>query len=277
MRFASFVLALVVTRRSPRSWPARCRAQKTLACEVHRASTSSRSARRRTANGEEQVNMKVREVMQRNVTTIGEGDSLGLARQVMLWAGLRHLPVVSRSDDQVVGMLGEHDLLRALAQSANGAEALACPVRDFAVSPVEHIGPDAELVVAAAALAAKKLGCLLVLENGQLLGMLTGGDVLAVLTQVPLAAPAAAGGARGQVAVHAIMYPEPIAVRAHETLLATAARMAKRGVRHACVVDEADRLLGIISDRFDECSVIRNARSFRTTFPNICIGSRSAT
>jgi CBS domain-containing protein len=32
-------------------------------------------------------------------------------------------------------------------------------------------------------------------------------------------------------------------------LIAAAARMAQRGVRHACVVDGAGRVIGIISDR----------------------------
>jgi len=195
------------------------------------------------------VEIKVREIMHRQVTTVGEDENLGLARQIMLWSGLRHLPVVGRPDSPVVGMLGERELLRALAGSVDSAEALGRPVRDFALAPVDPIGPDATIAEAAAALATSKVGCLLVLEQRQLVGTLMTADVLAVLAPTPSTGPAAARGAAGEVRVSAIMHPDPIAVRAHDTLLATAARMAKIGVRHACVVDDAGGLLGIISDR----------------------------
>lgn len=195
--------------------------------------------------------MKVRDIMQQDVTTVCEDDSLGLARQLMLWAGIRHLPTIGRADGRVVGLLGERDLLRALAGGVAGHEALSRNVRDFAIAEVETITPDADLADAAAMMVAKKLSCLVVLEAGELVGILTSADVLGGLAQNPLASagPAAVPAPPGEASVAAIMYPEPIAVSSDESLLATAARMAKRNVRHACVVDDTGKLLGIVSDR----------------------------
>ena len=47
----------------------------------------------------------VRELMTRNVRTVGEEDDLGLALQIMLWGGVRHLPVLRSR--RLVGMLSD--------------------------------------------------------------------------------------------------------------------------------------------------------------------------
>lgn len=82
--------------------------------------------------------MKVREIMQCKVTVIGEDETLGLASQLMLWNDIRQLPVLRPMDGKLAGMLSERDVLRA-QQSATPAEAAKRQVRDFMISPVDHI------------------------------------------------------------------------------------------------------------------------------------------
>jgi predicted transcriptional regulator len=72
--------------------------------------------------------MRVRDAMQRHVTTVHQQDSLGLAQQLMRWSELRELPVADQRE-RVVGVISEHDLLRAL--TAFPADALKHTVDEF--------------------------------------------------------------------------------------------------------------------------------------------------
>jgi len=121
-------------------------------------------------------------------------------------------------------------------------------VHEFMHVPIEHVRPDADLAGAAAHMSRERLDCLPVSEGETLVGMLSVSDALNALAAQPRAA---SHGTAPDAAppVSAIMHPEPMAVPPRATLLATAARMAERGVRHACVVDENRCVIGIVSDR----------------------------
>ncbi len=58
--------------------------------------------------------MKVIDVMGRDVTTVGEQDTLGVAHRSMLRHGIRHLPVVRVG--RLVGLLSERNLLAHLSK-----------------------------------------------------------------------------------------------------------------------------------------------------------------
>jgi CBS domain-containing membrane protein len=194
------------------------------------------------------VPMRVRDIMQRHVTVVSEDDSLSLAQQLMRWSDFRHLPVVQPVSRVILGLLSERDVLRALASSGNTAETLAKPVREFMSKPVESISQDAELSEAAARMTTHRFGCLPVVERGLVHGMLSVSDVLSALAQCPLPARTREP-AVNDPPVTDVMYPEPITVPPHAMLVPTAATMAQRGVRHACVVDGVGRVIGVISDR----------------------------
>lgn len=186
---------------------------------------------------------KVRDVMQRAVTLIYEADSAALAHQLMLWNGVRHLPVLRRADDKPVGMITERDVLRAL-HAGDGLESTA--VRDIMSAPVDHVHPNENVADAAADLITKQIGCLPVVDAGTVVGVVTAADLLEVLAQYPAKRRVAENDSES---VASVMYPEPIAVHADDRLIQLAQRMAQRGVRHACVVDGTGVLVGIVSDR----------------------------
>jgi CBS domain-containing protein len=188
--------------------------------------------------------------MQKHVTTISEDDSLALAQQLMLWSGIRHLPVRRKPDGRVIGIISERDVLRSYRQLGAEPESFGRPVSEFMSSPAEHIHPDAELADAAADMATKKLGCLPVIELGALVGIITVNDVLGSLAHYPADYRKAQRTTPEQGAsIASIMYPEPIAMHADDHVVALAARLAQAGVRHACVVDGEGCVTGIVSDR----------------------------
>jgi CBS domain-containing protein len=192
--------------------------------------------------------------MQRTVITVAEDESLGRALQLMLWNDVRHLPV-QRDDGRITGVISERDVLRA-HQAWPDQNVLSRPVGEFMSAAVHLVRPDAPLADAAADLNAHELGCLPVIDAGVLVGLITVEDVLAVVAQVPLR-PSVEGA---HDAVRTMMSPTPLAAHADDRVITTAAKMVRAGVRHVCVVDGEERVIGILSDR-DVRQVIGDPRS----------------
>jgi CBS domain-containing protein len=184
------------------------------------------------------------------VTTIAEDESLGRAQQMMLWSGIRHLPVRRKPDGRVIGVISERDVLRSYKQLRAEPDGFNRPVSEFMTHPAEHIHPDAEAADAAADMATRKIGCLPVIEVGALVGIITVSDLLGSLAQYP------ADYRRKQkhskpidATIASIMFPEPIAMHPDDRVVSLATRLAQTGVRHACVVDGEGCVVGIVSDR----------------------------
>jgi CBS domain-containing protein len=189
--------------------------------------------------------MQVQDAMQRQVITAAEDESLGLALQLMRWGELRHVPVLRPADGRLSGVISERDVLRA-HQLHPGENVLARQVRDFMVSPPEHIHPRADLADAAALLATQRIGCLPVVDAGELVGIITASDVLGT---VAYPARPRHPSATAEPRVAAIMRPEPLSAQPDDSLARAAARMLRANVRHLCVVDGEGKLVGILSDR----------------------------
>ncbi|MEZ4653004.1 MAG: CBS domain-containing protein [Candidatus Eisenbacteria bacterium] len=93
---------------------------------------------------------------------------------------IRHLPVVDGG--QVVGMITDHDLGRAVLEAVGTEGSPRRTVFDAMSHPVQSIGPDDVIEHAAMLMHNLKLGGLPVVdENGHLLGILTIQDLLEVL------------------------------------------------------------------------------------------------
>ncbi len=133
--------------------------------------------------------VSVREIMKRKVVTIGAGDRLSTAEDIMRLGGVRHMPVVNMG--QLVGVVSERDLLRASPSSledlepatGNGEDrrALLSEVRIEQVMsrPAIVVPPDALLPEAAHLMVDRKIGCLPVIDaGGRMVGLVTSGDVL---------------------------------------------------------------------------------------------------
>ncbi len=140
----------------------------------------------------------VRELMSRDVVTLHTHDNLDIAGDIMTLGRIRHLPVVR--DHAVIGMLSQRDLFRGAISSAlrfrPGAERqwlAKIPVKDVMASPVITIGPDAPIRDAVELMIDKRIGCLPVVEDGRLVGLVSESDCLRLLAELLGAAGLAAG------------------------------------------------------------------------------------
>lgn len=185
--------------------------------------------------------LKVRDIMQRDVTTVSEGDDLALAQQIMLWRRLRHLPVLR--NEQIVGILSERDML-SHRLSEMSPYTLAGQVGEVMRYPVETIHPGALVADAAARMSLQKIGCLPVVDAGSLVGIITTTDVLGANAWLPIETAVTL-----EEPVRTVMATQILALHADDSLEDAVAFMSKRGVRHAPVIDGIKRVVGILSER----------------------------
>ena len=133
--------------------------------------------------------MHVGEVMQREVVTLGVSDHLDIADDIMRLGRIRHLPVVA--DGHLVGILSQRDLYRAalssLLQLGYRAEKewlAKVGVRAVMTPAVVTVTPATTVRAAIELMLEKKIGCLLVVEGGRLVGLVTETDCLRCLAHV---------------------------------------------------------------------------------------------
>ncbi|MEE8289974.1 MAG: CBS domain-containing protein [Candidatus Tectomicrobia bacterium] len=128
--------------------------------------------------------MQVRELMTEDVFVLFADDTLLLAEGMMQWKRIRHVPVVDR-ESNLKGLITHRDILRAsistIAQLSSGEKraAQACILlKDIMQTSVLTISPEADIKEAARVMLGEKIGCLLVADCGQLVGILTEADFL---------------------------------------------------------------------------------------------------
>jgi len=133
--------------------------------------------------------MTVKEVMVKEVATLDVNDELSLANDIMRLGRIRHLPVVDGS--RLVGLVSERDLFRsslahALGYGGSASRNLmkALRIKDIMVREVATISPEAKLFDAVKLMIEKKIGCLPVVEDDQLVGLITETDILRQYLQV---------------------------------------------------------------------------------------------
>ena len=134
--------------------------------------------------------LKVRDVMTADPTTLKRNDKLALADDIMRLGRVRHLPVLDDDGQKLVGIVTQRDLFRdALAQALGYGKPAqrkvldSLAVKDVMATAVVTVRPDASLVYAARLLTERKIGCLPVVENGRLVGILTEGDFVALIAR----------------------------------------------------------------------------------------------
>jgi CBS domain-containing protein len=126
---------------------------------------------------------KVREMMTKEVSTLGRNDTLDLADDVMTLERIRHLPVLD--EGRVVGVVSQRDLFRsglavALGYGERAQKMLlkTLRVKEVMSEPAITVSPEATAKEAARLMLEHKIGCLPVVEGHALVGIVTETDIL---------------------------------------------------------------------------------------------------
>jgi CBS domain-containing membrane protein len=137
--------------------------------------------------------MKVADLMTTAVFTLRLDKKILIAKQIMDWAHIRHVPVVDH-EDRVVGIVSYRDILRAsisplstkVAKLEQRQHLGEHSVRDIMQTRVQTIAPDAPVHEAAAVMRKEKIGCLPVVnDEKKLLGIVTEHDLLRLIEETP--------------------------------------------------------------------------------------------
>jgi acetoin utilization protein AcuB len=141
--------------------------------------------------------MLVKDVMTKDPFTIDPEAPIGTAIDVMRTESLRHLPVVDEVG-KIVGIVADRDLRQAALApaigeylSASGQRRLRrlgetlenMSVRDVMTWGVLTIHPEAPLGHAALIMSERRVGCLPVLTDGRLVGMISERDILRAVSR----------------------------------------------------------------------------------------------
>ena len=128
----------------------------------------------------------VRDVMTHEVATLERNDRLSTADNVMRLGRIRHMPVLE--DGNLIGLVTQRDLFRGALLKALGYGSKAeqtmldtLAVKEVMATDLVMIAPDATLQEAAGTMIERKIGCLPVVENEKLVGILTEGDFVALV------------------------------------------------------------------------------------------------
>lgn len=142
--------------------------------------------KRKLAEG---ARLVVADVMTREVRTVGTNDHLSLADELMKVGGFRHVVVVDESG-RVAGVISHRDIFHGalawsmgLGSSAHTKALEAYPTKQVMETRVVSVDSRTPLADAAALIVEKKIGCLPVVDGEKLVGILTEGDILALLTR----------------------------------------------------------------------------------------------
>lgn len=127
--------------------------------------------------------MQVSELMATDVVTVGRNDDLLLVDEIMAERHIRHIPVVE--DDVVVGLVSQRDLFKARMSSIMGYGEKGqrgflhtALVKEIMAHPVITIAPETSVTEAIDLILDKGIGCLPVVKDRQLLGIVTKTDLL---------------------------------------------------------------------------------------------------
>ncbi len=132
------------------------------------------------------LRLTVRDLMTRGVYAVGVDDNLETIRTLLQERNIRHAPVVS-PDGVLLGLVTQRDLLRSTLRSEAlppqvQAEALQMTTAGevMTVNPVT-VEPGLDIRDAARIMLAKKYGCLPVVEDDRLVGIVTEADFVRFL------------------------------------------------------------------------------------------------
>ncbi|MBD1390349.1 CBS domain-containing protein [Neiella sp. HB171785] len=127
------------------------------------------------------MTMQVDEIMNTELFTLGPDAQLSNAKQLMSEHPIRHIPIID-ADQRLLGIISQRDVLKHGGMDANEQDTAA--VSSIMTDHPYTISPKTGVVQAARLLKRQRFGCLPVVDNGKLVGMVTGSDFVEVAIQL---------------------------------------------------------------------------------------------
>ena len=128
----------------------------------------------------------VEEFMSSELCTMSETDSVNDARKVMTERHIRHIPVTD-DENRLIGLVTQRDILAATVPEAEGREnktsdegGVDTRLSDIMIKNVSVVDKTDSLRTAAIYMQSHKYGCMPVVSDGRLAGIITDSDFVAI-------------------------------------------------------------------------------------------------
>jgi CBS domain-containing protein len=204
--------------------------------------TETDLVRKVLANGADPAVTMVDQVMNSPIVTIAGDRSMLDASHAMEASHIRHLCVVER--EEIVGLISVRDLVRSFVDVESGPvselDQVYRPLGVLMATTLETIRSEESVFAAAQRMREKRIGSLLTVEAGELVGIVTESD----LARKAMVANREAEGIR----VSAVMSSPLLSIDINRTIRDASKVMAERAVRHLAV-RENGKIVGVLSIR----------------------------
>ena len=174
----------------------------------------------------------VGQIMSSPVETIAPDLSVIEASKLMAENRVKRLPIVA--EGRLVGIITQTDLVRALISCGMWRD-----VAEIMTSDVAGIQRQSRVVEAAEVMGSRNISCILALEEGKPVGVLTKKDILKRVV--------AQGLDPSRITLEEVMSAPVIEIPAHCSVFSASRMMAEKDVRRL-VVAEHGRLCGIVAE-----------------------------
>lgn len=121
----------------------------------------------------------VGQFMTTDLFTVHPEDVVDLAASLMDWRHIRHVPVED-NEGRLVGLVSHRTLLRMVGQGMKGSERGVVAVKDIMKTDTITVTPQTPTLEAIEIMRKQKVGCLPVVEEGRLVGIITERDLIRV-------------------------------------------------------------------------------------------------
>lgn len=125
--------------------------------------------------------LQVKDIMSTELVTLEKDEDLALADTIMSLGRIRHLPVVS--EGRLAGLVSHRDILRAqaslladLSVSEDQEWKASVTASEVMRQVIRTVEPETTVLEAARLIYKNKVGCLPVVQDGQLVGIVTEAD-----------------------------------------------------------------------------------------------------
>ncbi len=126
--------------------------------------------------------LKVKEIMSTDLITMTVENNVAQAREVMAEHNVRHLLIIDKNK-QLLGIVTQRDILRAQSSSLVSSEDIhvgKIGLSEVMSDKLISVHPEDSLRGAGKTMQKRKLGCLPVVDNDKLMGIITDSDFVGV-------------------------------------------------------------------------------------------------
>ena len=126
---------------------------------------------------------KVEQYMTTDIFSVREDESVDLVANLMEWEKIRYVPVED-ADQKLVGLISYRSVLRLLARGKMKASTHSVSAADLMKRELITVAPETATLEAIRLMRRNKIGCLPVVHEGRLVGIVTEHDFMDIAAEL---------------------------------------------------------------------------------------------